>query len=116
METIDPVWLFGGIALVSGILIGAFAYMRLNPASGDIDKLKTELDKARSDFEEYKTNVNRHFSKTSDLVSELTQDYVKVYQHLAEGAEVLGNNPKFASALEQSQGRVLISVEDEAYS
>ena len=40
-------------------------------------------------METYKASVNTHFNKTSDLVNELTQDYVKVYRHLAEGAQTL---------------------------
>jgi hypothetical protein len=79
---------------------------------GDADRLRTELERTRSEMERYKASVNSHFSKTSDLVSELTQDYVKVYQHLAEGAQTLSDSPEFTQMLEQSEGRVLISVED----
>jgi uncharacterized membrane-anchored protein YhcB (DUF1043 family) len=114
VESIDPVWLFSGIALVIGFILGAIIQMLLNPKASDIEKLKSELELARSEMEQYKSNVNRHFNKTSDLVNELTQDYVKVYQHLAEGAQTLSNTAEFAQVLEQSQGRVLISVEDDS--
>lgn len=114
MEAIDPVWQLGGIALVIGFLLGTVIQMRLKPKSGDIDKLKAEMEKTRAEMEQYKASVNRHFNKTSDLVNELTQDYVKVYQHLAEGAQSLSDTPVFAQMLEQSQGRVLISVEDDS--
>jgi hypothetical protein len=84
----------------------------LSSSAGDADKLRAELEAARSEMERYKASVNRHFSKTSDLVSELTQDYVKVYQHLAEGAQTLSDTPVFTQMLEQSRGKVLISVDD----
>jgi len=43
----------------------------------------------------------------------LTQDYVKVYKHLAEGAQALGEGRDFANVLEQHQGKVLISVDSD---
>ena len=114
MDSIDPVWQLSGIALIIGFLLGTVIQMLLKRSSGDIDKLKAEMEKTRAEMEQYKASVNRHFNKTSDLVNELTQDYVKVYQHLAEGAQSLSDTPVFAQMLEQSQGRVLISVEDDS--
>ncbi len=40
MESIDPVWLFGGIALIGGILLGGLLLRLLNPAAGDFAKLR----------------------------------------------------------------------------
>ena len=113
MESIDPVWLFGGLALVGGILIGVLLLRLINPAAGDVAKLQAELEQARSEMESYKASVNTHFNKTSDLVNELTQDYVKVYRHLAEGAQALSETREFTQVLDQPSGRVLISVEAE---
>lgn len=114
MEAIDPVWLFGGIALLAGALSGVLAHRLLGPRTDDVDKLKAELQQSREEMAAYKTSVNSHFSKTSDLVNELTQDYVKVYRHLAEGAQALSDTREFTQVLDQPRGRVLISVEDEA--
>jgi len=113
VESIDPVWLFGGIALVCGIMLGVLLLRLLNPAAGDVAKLQAELEQARSEMESYKASVNTHFNKTSDLVNELTQDYVKVYRHLAEGAQTLSETREFTQVLDQPSGRVLISVEAE---
>ena len=68
---------------------------------------------ARTELSSYKTSVNSHFDKTSELVNDLTQNYVKVYQHLAEGAQTLGDSRTLTNLLEQHQGKVLISVDDE---
>lgn len=114
MDPIDPVWLFGAIALVAGVLLGMLIVRLLNPVAGDLDRLKTELEQERAEMERYKASVNSHFDKTSELVSELTQDYVKVYRHLAEGAQTLSDTREFKQVLEQSQGRVLITVEKDA--
>jgi len=113
MESIDQVWQFVAIALAVGAVLGVLFQRMLGSSTGDADQLRAELEAARSEMERYKASVNSHFSKTSDLVSELTQDYVKVYQHLAEGAQALSDSPEFTQMLEQAEGRVLISVEDD---
>ena len=113
MESIEPVWLFGGITLVGGILLGVLLVRLFNPKTGDVEKLQAELDQARSEMETYKASVNTHFNKTSDLVNDLTQDYVKVYRHLAEGAQALSETREFTQVLDQPSGQVLISVEAE---
>lgn len=113
MEYVNSIWQIGIIALVAGALIGALAYRLLAPVVKQADKIKTELDLAREELNSYKANVNQHFHKTSELVNDLTQNYVKVYQHLAEGAQTLGDSKTFASLLEQHQGRVSIAVDDE---
>jgi uncharacterized membrane-anchored protein YhcB (DUF1043 family) len=114
VESIEPVWLFGAMALVTGILFGVLITRLLSPASADVDKLVADLELERAEMESYKASVNTHFDETSVLVNELTQDYVKVYQHLAEGAQTLSNTREFSQVLEQPQGRVLISVVDES--
>jgi uncharacterized membrane-anchored protein YhcB (DUF1043 family) len=113
---VDPVqfvWLMGIGALIGGGIIGAIAYRNLAPTRNAASNLKAELDQARDEMESYKASVNNHFEKTSELVNELTQDYVKVYKHLAEGAQVLGDGREFTHVLEQHQGKVLISVDSE---
>jgi len=113
MEYVYSVWQISIISLVAGAMIGALAYRLLAPSVQQAGKIKTELDEAREELNSYKSSVNQHFDKTSELVNDLTQNYVKVYQHLAEGVQTLGNNKTFTSLLEQHQGRVSIAVDDE---
>jgi uncharacterized membrane-anchored protein YhcB (DUF1043 family) len=113
LESLDPVWLFGAIALAAGVLLGMLIIRLLSPAASDVDRLKAELAQQRAEMERYKASVNTHFNKTSELVNELTQDYVKVYRHLAEGAQTLSDTREFTQVLEQPRGRVLITVEKE---
>ncbi len=114
MEYLDSVWQIGIIALVAGVMIGALAYRLLAPSIKQADQIKTELDTARDELDSYRTSVGQHFDKTSELVNDLTQNYVKVYQHLAEGAQTLGDSKTFNNLLEQHQGRVSIAVDDDA--
>jgi uncharacterized membrane-anchored protein YhcB (DUF1043 family) len=74
----------GVIALVVCVVIGALVYRLLSSSYKQIDKIKSELNSRKSELDEYKVTINQHFDKTSELVSDLTQDYVKVCQHLAE--------------------------------
>jgi uncharacterized membrane-anchored protein YhcB (DUF1043 family) len=113
VDYVDSVWQLGIIALVAGAMIGALVYRLLAPSVKQADKTKSELDMAREELNNYKASVNSHFDKTSELVSDLTQNYVKVYQHLAEGAQTLGDSKTLTNLLEQHQGKVLISVDDE---
>lgn len=114
MEYLDSVWQIGIIALVAGVMIGALAYRLLAPSIKQADQIKSELDTARDELDSYKASVGQHFNKTSELVNDLTQNYVKVYQHLAEGAQTLGDSKTFNNLLEQQPGRVSIAVDDAA--
>ena len=114
MDPVQFVWLMGIGALIGGGIIGAIAYRNLAPTRKEASNLKAELDQARDEMESYKASVNSHFDKTSELVNELTQDYVKVYKHLAEGAQVLGDGREFTHVLEQHQGKVLIAVDGDS--
>ena len=97
-----------------GAIVGAVVHRLFNSSSKNTAQLKDRLEQVEDELKTYKASVNSHFSKTSDLVSELTQDYVKVYKHLAEGAQKLGDPKEFTSVLEQQQeGKVLISFADE---
>jgi len=113
VDYLNSVWQIGIIALVAGAMIGALAYRLLAPSVKQADKTKSELDMAREELSSYKASVNDHFNKASELVNDLTQNYVKVYRHLAEGAQTLGDNRALTNLLEQHQGKVLISVDDE---
>ena len=112
MESIDPVWLFGSIALVAGVLLGALLCRRFTPTIMEVDELRVKLERSRIEMERYRDSVNDHFGKTSDLVKELTEDYVKVYRHLSVGAQTLSDAPEFSHVLEQQKGKVLISTDD----
>ena len=114
MEPVNSIWMVGIAALVLGAIIGAIAYRLFTPTIKNASKLRAQLDETKEELDSYKASVSSHFNKTSDLVNELTQDYVKVYKHLAEGAQTLGDAKEFTNVLEQHQGKVLISFGDES--
>lgn len=114
MDYINSIWQIGLIALVAGALIGALAHRLLAPSAKEADRARTERDAARDELKQYKTSVNQHFDKTAELVNDLTQNYVKVYQHLAEGAQTLGDSKTLNNLLEQQPGKVAIAVDEQA--
>jgi len=113
VEYVNSIWQIGIIALVAGALIGALVYRLFAPSVKQADQVKTELDAAREELGSYKDSVNQHFDKTSELVNDLTQNYVKVYQHLAAGAQTLGDSKTLTNLLEQHPGKVSIAVANE---
>lgn len=114
MENLQSIWQVGLIALAAGALIGALAYRLFAPSVARANKVRSELETARQELIDYRASVNRHFDKTSELVNDLTQNYVKVYQHLAEGAQNLGGSRELNRLLEQQPGKVLLAVDDDS--
>ena len=113
MEIESSVWQIGFIALIAGALIGALAYRFFTAQStNEVDRVRSELDDARKELDSYKSGVTQHFDKTAELVNDLAQNYVKVYQHLAEGAETLGASRSFDDLLERHQDRASIASDD----
>lgn len=112
MEDPGSVWQIGIIALLAGAMIGVLAYRLLSPSVKQADQIKSERDAARKELDSYKASVNQHFNKTSELVNDLTQNYVRVYQHLAEGVQTLGDGTNFDNLLEQRPGSVSIALDD----
>lgn len=112
MEDLNSIWPIGIVAPLVGAIIGALAYRLLAPSVKQADKTRTELDATREELNSYKVSVNQHFDKTSELVNDLAQNYVKVYQHLAQGAQTLGDGKSFVSLLDQPQGRVALTGDD----
>ena len=113
MDYVNSVWQIGIIALIAGAMIGALAYRLLAPSVKQADKTKSELDTTREELSSYKASVDSHFDKTAELVNDLTQNYVKVYRHLAEGAQTLGDSRTLTNLLQQHEAKVLIPVDDE---
>lgn len=76
-------WLWIGLALVVGGIVGAVAATLLARRSrGDQDSAK----RVRAELEEYRLEVKEHFVQTAELVNNLTRSYKAVYDHLESGA------------------------------
>jgi hypothetical protein len=47
--------------------------------------------------DQYQQHVNGHFQETADLVNALTSSYKALHQHLVNGAQNLGKDPKISA-------------------
>lgn len=101
MELEQSIWQISFIVFIAGGLVGALVYRYFMPSDKEFDRIKADLEKAKTELESYKVGVSEHFDKTGELVNELAQNYVKVYKHLSEGAETLGAGRTFPELLEQ---------------
>ena len=78
-------------ALSAGILIGALLVHLLHRRSSGVNRdraeqLALEVEETRMELESNRDDVSRHFEQTSELFRDLTQQYSRLYSHLAEGA------------------------------
>ena len=78
-------------ALAAGILLGALVVHLIHRRSSGINRdraeqLALEVEETRVELEANRDDVSRHFEQTSELFRDLTQQYSRLYAHLAEGA------------------------------
>ena len=78
-------------AAAAGLAGGAGLVFLLMRRGGSVnreraDSLTVELDETRLELEIHREEVATHFSETSDLFRDLTEQYSRLYAHLATGA------------------------------
>ena len=76
---------------IIGAVIGYFAAQRTSTAQQNQRQLQTRLTEMQEQQESYQSEVSEHFSKTADLLNQLTDSYRDVHNHLASGVQMLGN-------------------------
>jgi hypothetical protein len=79
------------LAFGAGLALGAggvaFAQRRsVRAARERAERLAADLDETREAFEAHRQEVTKHFEQTSNLFRDLTEQYTRLYAHLAEGA------------------------------
>lgn len=77
------------LTFVAGAVIGAASAWLLLPARRNQRQLERERDEARQALARYREEVDQHFLKTADTVSQLTLAYKAVHEQLADGARKL---------------------------
>jgi uncharacterized membrane-anchored protein YhcB (DUF1043 family) len=97
----ETIWIVAVVALAVGVLIG---YLLGKSGGSEIKRkrLEEELNGSRIEMDRYKEEVTTHFEKTAALVNELTDQYRKVHQHLATGAQNLCPDQQAGRSLQSS--------------
>ncbi len=110
MDLLSSTWVIALAAFIIGAAIGILAYKGSYSDEAKIVELEDDLEQKKHDFELYQQSVTAHFSKTSELVNNLTENYVEVYKHLAEGSESLVDPKKKPPLLKQQQAKSLDAI------
>jgi hypothetical protein len=80
-------------------------------------ELQEHLQQAEGNLQGYQQEVSDHFTKTAELINNLTQDYKDVHEHLANSALKLSNTEVsrafFESANSQLPTSEQLTVHDE---
>ncbi len=99
-SAVQSIWLVGAVTLIIGIVLGLLI-ARSSSNARSKEALIEELNDARREFENYKIDVSSHFSKTADLVNNLTSSYRDVHQHLSSSASQLCSDETLLISLER---------------
>ena len=78
-------------AAAAGLVVGAGVVFLLMRRGGSVNReraesLASELEETRLELETHREEVSGHFARTSDLFRDLTEQYTRLYAHLAKGA------------------------------
>ncbi|MBV1787283.1 YhcB family protein [Marinobacterium sp. D7] len=96
---VSNAWTLSLVGVAIGLVIG---YLLGRSNSGRQQEMASELDAARAELNKYKDEVTEHFETTAELVNGLTEQYRRVHQHLASGAQTLCTNEQPGEALQAS--------------
>ena len=97
----ETIWIIAIVALAVGVLIG-FLMGKSGSSETQRKTLEEELNGSRAEMDRYKKEVTTHFEQTASLVNELTEQYRKVHQHLATGAQNLCPDQAAGRSLQSS--------------
>jgi len=82
------------LTLLLGFGIGAAAawwWLTQREDRSTKEELEQQIELANNKFDTYRSEVNEHFIKTAQLVSNLTDSYKEVHEYLANSAMHLSN-------------------------
>ena len=79
----------GFICSIAGMLLGVGLYRNNSMSHKQAEQLKQQLNDAKAKNDAYQQHVADHFSQTALMLSDLTEKYKDIHQHLALGADQL---------------------------
>ncbi len=109
--SLEALVMVSAIALCIGGLIGAVISRTLLPPELQKD-LESRLQSSRDELDQYQQDVAQHFAETSKLVTNLTNSYKDVHDHLSKGAIQLTNAEISKQILEAGDSKLGIEAND----
>ena len=95
------------LAFALGVVVGALVMYLLRHRLNDTQALRRRLGDIQSELDSYRTQVDEHFERTSDLFQEVTQKYRDLHDHLAQGATGLTRGTKRLTSVELPEKSLL---------
>lgn len=95
------------LAFALGAVVGALVMYLLRHRFNDTQALRRRLGEIQSELDSYRTQVDEHFERTSDLFQEVTQKYRDLHDHLAQGATGLTRGTKRLTSVELPEKSLL---------
>ncbi|CDL82413.1 Z-ring associated protein ZapG [Xenorhabdus szentirmaii] len=87
-------WEYALIGLIIGFIIGALAVRFGSSKLRQQNALQAELEKNRTELEEYRKELVSHFARSAELLDNMARDYRQLYQHMAKSSnELMPNMP-----------------------
>lgn len=87
----------GVVGLLGGMLVMHLMHKK-TAENTDVKAVQEKLDK-------YQVEVENHFSKTADLIDNLTDSYKQVFEHLSDSAENLLTDDQIQNQLINRKSR-----------
>jgi hypothetical protein len=85
----STVALIAFVSLIVGLAVGAWLINKLSPSQQNRKALEKHIQKLQRQQQDYQDEVNQHFSKTAELLNQMTESYRDVHNHLAKSASQL---------------------------
>lgn len=82
-------WEYALVGLVVGIAVGALVMRFGNRRLRQQRTLQDELEKSKSDLEEYRQELVGHFARSAELLDNMARDYRQLYQHMTKSSSNL---------------------------
>lgn len=91
MFSLESFFMIGFVMLIVGVIIGIVIGRSWIPPTQQ-KELEQRLSDSKKELNDYQQGVAQHFVETSQKVSELTQSYRDLHEHLTKGALQLSNS------------------------
>ena len=83
------IFIIGGMCFGLGVAVGALLFKAYSPEQSKARDLEKHLHEKQDELKNYQLEVTEHFTETSQLLKDLTENYRDVHNHLAKGAQTL---------------------------
>lgn len=90
------------LALAVGLAGGYIWGRNASALSKQKQALEDQMQQQQREFDNYRLQVNQHFSTTANLINNMTSSYRAVFEHLVQGAQRLATTDRTKVEMEDS--------------